>query len=103
MKWLFRERVVILQVQRLFQVLVNRFIASSPQRFVSDVLSELVDGNLYMWDMYCRFKKIKNFWFEDENDYIDFRAFSKDRLTPESFIVLFLNRKINTVIVIEEG
>ena len=26
----------------------NRFIASSPQCFVSDVLSELVDGDLYM-------------------------------------------------------
>ena len=53
--------------------------------------------------MSCLFKKIKTFWFEDENDDIDFRAFSKDRLTPESFIVLFLNRKINTVIVIEDG
>ena len=48
MKWLFPERVVILQVRRFFQVLVNRFIASSPQCFVSDVLSELVDGDLYM-------------------------------------------------------
>ena len=48
MKWLFRERVVILQVRRLFQVLLNRFIASSPQCFVSDVLAELVDDNLYM-------------------------------------------------------
>ena len=36
----------MLQVRRLFQVLVNRFIASSPQCFVSDVLSELVDGDL---------------------------------------------------------
>ena len=33
---------------RTFSITVNRFIASSPQCFVSDVLSELVDGNLYM-------------------------------------------------------